>query len=53
MAVSLGPQGTLERAPKQSLLHELNIKDVCCEPASPLSRRNETRLFHARLLTLN
>jgi hypothetical protein len=31
---------------------ELNIRDACCEPASPLSRRNETHLFsHASVVS--
>jgi hypothetical protein len=51
MPVSLGPQGTLVTAPKQSPLQKLDIGDACCVLASSLSRRNETRLFHTRLST--
>jgi hypothetical protein len=51
MAVSLAPQRTLVRAPKQSPLQELNISDTFYETSSPMSRRNETRLFYACLIT--
>jgi hypothetical protein len=39
-------------APKQSPLQALNIRDMCCEPVSPPSQRNETRLFQARVSRL-
>jgi hypothetical protein len=40
-----------QQAPKQSPLQECNISDVFYETSSPMSRRNETRLFHVRLGT--
>jgi hypothetical protein len=42
MAASLGPQGTLVMGMKHC---EINIRDVFCEPTSPLSIWNETHLF--------
>jgi hypothetical protein len=45
MVVCLSPQRTLVTGMKQSSYCEINIRDAFLEPASPLSRRNETHLF--------
>jgi hypothetical protein len=46
MAVFLGPQGTLVTSMNtEPVTVKVNIRDVFREPASPLSRRNETHLF--------
>jgi hypothetical protein len=51
MTVSLGPLGTLAMGTKIEHLQQLNIRDTRCVPASPLSQRNETHLFHVCLNT--
>jgi hypothetical protein len=51
MAVSLAPQGTLVTGTKTEPVIVSQYRDAYYVPASPLSRRNETHLFHARLST--
>jgi hypothetical protein len=48
MTVSLAPQRTLVTDTKTKPLQELNISDAFYKTSYPMSRRNETRLFHAR-----
>jgi hypothetical protein len=51
MTVFLGPKGTFVMGTKAKPITEAQYRDAWCAPASPLSWRTETRLFHARLST--